>query len=164
MYKIILSIILIVSFLRLNAQVHELVSSGGDYFQTSQLSISWSLGEPITETFTGSNIILTQGFQQGAMDLVGVPDGNRYSAFEIEAYPNPTEGKVFIRKNNSKDFGSETELNYSVFNLQGQLLKKGIIDTIDNSIDFSSFNQAAYLLLVTAKHQDYKAYIFITKL
>lgn len=46
----------------LNAQ--QVVSSGGGQFEGSQLSLSWTIGEPVIETFTGNNLILTQGFQQ----------------------------------------------------------------------------------------------------
>jgi len=42
----------------------ELISSAGGYYEGNNLSLSWSLGEPVTETFTGGGVILTQGFQQ----------------------------------------------------------------------------------------------------
>jgi hypothetical protein len=164
MNRILCFIVFMAIIISAKAQVQELVSCAGDFFQTPQISISWSLGEPMTETFTGSDIILTQGFQQGIMDLVGVPDGNLYSSFKIEAYPNPTDGKVFIKKGNSQDLGTTTEFNYSILNLQGELLKIGTIDITDSFVDFSSLNQAAYLLVVIAKNQDFKANILITKL
>ncbi len=46
----------------LNAQ--QVISSGGGHFEGSQLSVNWTIGEPVTETFTGNDVILTQGFQQ----------------------------------------------------------------------------------------------------
>ncbi|MCD4697881.1 MAG: hypothetical protein K8S16_16775 [Bacteroidales bacterium] len=42
----------------------EVVSSAGDYFEGANASLSWTLGEIATETYTSGNIILTQGFQQ----------------------------------------------------------------------------------------------------
>jgi len=42
----------------------EAISSSGNYFEQNGISLSWTLGETITETFPNNNIILTQGFQQ----------------------------------------------------------------------------------------------------
>jgi len=42
----------------------EVISSSGDYFEGANGSLSWTLGEIATETFSSGNIILTQGFQQ----------------------------------------------------------------------------------------------------
>jgi hypothetical protein len=42
----------------------EVVASSGDYFEGAGISLSWTLGEIATETYTSGNTILTQGFQQ----------------------------------------------------------------------------------------------------
>lgn len=42
----------------------EVISSAGDYYENVNGSLSWTLGEIATETYTAGNIILTQGFQQ----------------------------------------------------------------------------------------------------
>ena len=42
----------------------EVVASAGDYFEGTNASLSWTLGEIATETYSNGNIILTQGFQQ----------------------------------------------------------------------------------------------------
>lgn len=42
----------------------EVISSSGDYYQGVNASLSWTLGEIATETFTAGDVILTQGFQQ----------------------------------------------------------------------------------------------------
>ena len=42
----------------------EVVASAGDYFEGINASLSWTLGEIATETYSNGGIILTQGFQQ----------------------------------------------------------------------------------------------------
>ena len=42
----------------------DVVAGSGDYFEGTNGSLSWTLGEIATETYTAGNIILTQGFQQ----------------------------------------------------------------------------------------------------
>lgn len=45
------------------------VASAGDYFQAAGISLSWTLGEIATETYSNGNTILTQGFQQPDITL-----------------------------------------------------------------------------------------------
>lgn len=42
----------------------QVISPSGDYFEGSNASLSWTLGELATETYTSGDVILTQGFQQ----------------------------------------------------------------------------------------------------
>jgi len=60
--------ILFILFISLTFSVHiysqEVISSAGGYYQNENISLSWTLGEPVIETFEGSGLILTQGFQQ----------------------------------------------------------------------------------------------------
>lgn len=42
----------------------EVISSAGDYYEGANVSLSWTLGEIATETYSNGNVILTQGFQQ----------------------------------------------------------------------------------------------------
>nr|NQU92395.1 hypothetical protein [Bacteroidota bacterium] len=45
-----------------NAQ--QVIASAGGFYEGENISLSWTLGEPVIETFEGNGIILTQGFQQ----------------------------------------------------------------------------------------------------
>lgn len=42
----------------------EVVATAGGFFESDNLSLSWTLGETVVETFETDNFILTQGFQQ----------------------------------------------------------------------------------------------------
>jgi hypothetical protein len=66
MKRLFILIPLIAWFLPVSAQTlsPEVISSAGGYFENTDASLSWTLGETVTETFTGTNVILTQGFQQ----------------------------------------------------------------------------------------------------
>ncbi len=48
----------------------EVITSTGDYYSNSNVSLSWTLGEPVIETFEAGGFVLTQGFQQ--VDFTGV--------------------------------------------------------------------------------------------
>lgn len=49
----------------------DVVASSGDYFDNGSVSLSWTLGEIATETYTAGNVILTQGFQQPGSTMQG---------------------------------------------------------------------------------------------
>jgi hypothetical protein len=55
---------LIPAFISAQSVSPQVVSSAGDYFEGTNASLSWTLGEIATETFNSENVILTQGFQQ----------------------------------------------------------------------------------------------------
>ncbi len=71
------------------------IASDGEYYTSSSGSVSWTLGEVITETYSAGNNILTQGFQQPKSGLVGVWN-IKHTESSVFIYPNPTRGNVFI--------------------------------------------------------------------
>lgn len=48
----------------------DVVCNSGDHFENPEASISWTLGEVATETYSSGNIILTQGFQQSVEGII----------------------------------------------------------------------------------------------
>ena len=53
---------LILFAIQTNAQ--QVIATSGGYYQNENISLSWTVGEPVIETFTAGDVILTQGFQQ----------------------------------------------------------------------------------------------------
>lgn len=99
----------------------DVVAAGGDFQTTSNLSLSSTVGEPVIKTVSQSNIVLTQGFQQGNLtNSVGidVPEHN----LSINAYPNPTQNQVVLEMSATQDQG----LSLMIFDVQGKLLKAPI--------------------------------------
>jgi hypothetical protein len=64
--KRIVSVLLILAFVfdSINTNAQQVIASAGGYYEGDNISLSWTLGEPVTETFSGGGVILTQGFQQ----------------------------------------------------------------------------------------------------
>ncbi|MCF8366769.1 MAG: hypothetical protein K9H16_13355, partial [Bacteroidales bacterium] len=60
--QITIGIALLACFSQVKAQ--QVIASSGGYFENENLSLSFTIGEPVIETFTGTDFILTQGFQQ----------------------------------------------------------------------------------------------------
>ncbi len=52
------------ALIAINGKTQEVISTSGGYFENENISMSWTVGEPVIETFAGADVILTQGFQQ----------------------------------------------------------------------------------------------------
>ncbi len=56
--------ICIIGLCSLSINAQEIITASGDYYESSNASLSWTIGESMTETYTDGTTILTQGFQQ----------------------------------------------------------------------------------------------------
>ena len=123
----------------------DVTTTTGDYNQGTSASLSWTLGEPVIETATGSNAILTQGFQQNSYQIVNVFEKPELS-FEITAYPNPTTDFVNIKTNSA-----DQDLILELFDLQGKRLKKAEMQKNIVQINLSEYAGSSYILKATNK-------------
>ncbi len=58
------SIVIAFALMAVSMQAQQVISTSGGHFENENISMSWTVGEPVIETFTAGNVILTQGFQQ----------------------------------------------------------------------------------------------------
>ncbi len=119
----------------------DVISSTGDYYITSKVSLSWTLGEMITETVSNSNTILTQGFQQPSYQLVSIYEHPDIS-FDVNIYPNPTYGSLTIDVTKNPDI----QLKILIYDLQGKQLENIDLENGSKKIDISSYGSGNYLL------------------
>ncbi len=74
-------------------------AAAGDYFTNvpANAALSFTVGEmTMVETFAGANgIVLTQGFQQPLLKLVGIEDED--FVFEFVVFPNPASDRLNFR-------------------------------------------------------------------
>ncbi len=126
---------------------HSVVASAGANHtdETSGISISWTLGEPVIGTLESGDgtIILTQGFQQGSLagDVIVVPID--FSA-EITVYPNPVTNYVNIKV----DGLTSGTLKLEILDVHGRLRAQH--DNITNehivTINADNLNSGVYML------------------
>ena len=78
------------------------VSTGGDFQNSANGSLSFTVGEISVKTLSGSNSILTQGFQQSDTSTINIVEENN-SSFNIDIFPNPvSEFLTFQNKINHR--------------------------------------------------------------
>jgi hypothetical protein len=66
----------------------QVIASSGDSYEANGIILSWTLGEPVTETFSAGNVTLTQGFHQGDITVTSTRT-DEFTEMNINVYPNP---------------------------------------------------------------------------
>lgn len=136
--------------------------SAGDFFKQINGSLSWTLGETITETVNSNNSKLTQGFQQSNFNLVAIPLV-KTKEFEITAYPNPTSDKltIYINQPNSKQ-----EFFAELFDLQGNLILTETINSLlgSYSINLKGLSNGFYLLKIYSDNHQFSNFMKVQKI
>jgi hypothetical protein len=95
-----LSIVLITFVSFSQTSILEVVSPAGGYFEGSNISVSWTLGETVIDTWVNeeAGIMVTSGFQQGDFTITGVAD-NPMAGFTVKMFPNPAKTETSIKVN-----------------------------------------------------------------
>ncbi len=125
-----------------NAQMlsPELLANGGGYGQNSNMHISWSIGEPVSNTISNSTTVFTQGFHQPSIILS--TNNHTLSNIAIDVYPNPTSDILRIRL--------EEEADLKVYDLLSKLLiQQSIFQQAE--LDLRDWSNGVYLLQIVSE-------------
>ncbi len=132
-----LSFILLLS---LTIKAQEIISSSGDFFNNGNISVSWTIGEPVTETIANGNNIFTQGFQQSCLNVTNITEVN--SDLNIKIFPNPAGD--YINLTTDKFYN----LNYEIIDINGKTIEKKAILSDNTNISFSNCHSSVYFLKI----------------
>lgn len=128
----------------------EVVATSGNYAASAQGSLSWTLGEPVTETFSQATGALTQGFQQNYEDLLSLTGPDNYP--HITIFPNPFASEVHITH-----YMTGNELSLDIVDIKGSIVlqKKLFAESgiSEFSLDLSGLAPGAYQLRITTDHR-----------
>jgi hypothetical protein len=139
-------------------QAQEVVTSAGGYATSASAKITWTIGEPVTETVTGASAILTQGFNQGDLipTLIKNPD---IPGLILKVYPNPTRDNLQISVGDT----DLENLNYILFDMGGKVVNKNILKGIESDIPFGNLTPSTYFLKIYQKKKEIGVYKIIKK-
>jgi hypothetical protein len=141
---LIISMMVMIASSHLKAQsfAPDVIGSAGTYVSTASGSMSWTIGEAITETGSSVNNFFTQGFQQpDSLIVTGILPVNET---KISVYPNPVVNNLIVSLPASSG-------NYSVevYDMQGQLLQRENIESSTGQsfdISFAGLSNGIYLV------------------
>jgi hypothetical protein len=133
-------------------------ASGGEATGSGGTS-SYSVGQLVYSTNTGSNGSITQGVQQ-SIELFTLSNPE-LTALTLTAvtYPNPTSDYIVLALKNS----NLTGLSYVLYDLQGRIVSKGIIQQENTAIAMQKLVTGVYVLKVNQNNQALKSFKIIKK-
>lgn len=135
----------------INLLAQEVVSTDGSFSTNSQGSLSWTLGEVITETFSTTNNFLTQGFQQKLEGFLSVPEQTQSD--NLSLFPNP-----FISEITINSCYQEAIFQIKIFDCQNKLVYSNdfiiSVPCEQLSLDLSFLPAGMYFLKFTSLETD----------
>jgi len=132
---------LCVPLLSVNGQ--QVISAGGTHAVGANVQLSWTIGEPCTETYTGTAAILTQGFHQGKLTITAIEPISD-PGISLTVFPNP------VAENLNVQFEGNTSYpyRYSLFDINSREILRGKIDTNSQIIEMHSVQPGTYSLKI----------------
>jgi hypothetical protein len=129
--------------------------SGGN--ATGSGSVSYTVGQLIVSTNTASNGSVAQGIQQ-SIELFTLSNPElKTLTLKAITYPNPTNDKIMLSLTDNK----LEELSYSIYDVNGRLLKIGKINQENTSIAMKYMVAGVYLLKVHQNKKQLKVFKII---
>lgn len=125
------------------AKPQEVVATLGSTHQNNSGSISYTLGELSSETYSTASATLTQGFHQPTITVVSINQTN-YANIPVTAFPNPTSDFVRLQIENEDLSG----LIYLLYDSDGKLLAERNIESYSTDISFINLNRAIYFIVI----------------
>ena len=140
MKKLLLFILIAIPLLAKGQSVdRQVTAGGGDYFEATSTNIAWTLGELAVGNYIMGDLLFTQGFQQGNMEVTSI--GDIQAEFALKAYPNPVLDILIVET-------EKQDLNYRLIDIYGKVLENGTIETSSFELDFTSYPSGIYFLWV----------------
>ena len=114
--------------------------------------MTYTIGEPLTNTLVGGTATFTQGFHQGTLTVTSVRE--ELAAAALSVHPNPAVDVLTVTT-------SAAGAQWHLHTLDGKAVMHGTLQQGHNSIDVTALAQATYMLTVVAPNRKTNAYRII---
>lgn len=121
-------------------------ASGGHYTGTN-LQLSFTIGEPVIETVSNTNNIITQGFHQSNYDVTSI-EKNSDLGYEISVFPNPVSDILQVHITSTV---TRSALRIELVDITGKILiNQKIARTTDvHQVNLNEYARGSYFLRIT---------------
>lgn len=121
----------------------EVIAAAGESFTAQERTLSWTLGEIVTETI-GNETTLTQGFHQPKFSITSIYQFKKLNV-EISAFPNPVLYELNLTIN-----ADEEEYTVTIFDDLGSAYytNKHLLGNNPVVIDFKDYKQGVYFVRI----------------
>ena len=121
-------------------------TSGGHYTGTNA-QLSFTIGEPVIETVSNTNNIITQGFHQTSYDITSIKE-NQDMGYNISVFPNPVGNTLQISISGNVD---NSNLKIELMDITGKILinEKVAGAIITHQLNMREYATGSYFLRIT---------------
>jgi hypothetical protein len=134
------------AFASVSAQ--EVVSTQGDSYSNGSGSISFTIGEVISNT--GTDGTLTQGFHQSNWNFLGLE--NHAPNFEAVIFPNPTSAILNIRTSTFEN------VTYTLYDGQGKRVMQNMLSSEQTPVQVGQLAPGSYSVTLNSESQQLKTF------
>lgn len=117
-------------------------TSGADGSSATH-QLSWTIGEPIIETLSGTSNIVTQGFHQTNLIVTDIIEESALN-LELMIFPNPVVNQLNLNIQNPENL----PLNFVLYDELGRVLSQDRIYSNQSAISMENLSRANYLLAI----------------
>tara|TARA_B100000809_G_scaffold266457_1_gene329268 strand:- start:2960 stop:3436 length:477 start_codon:yes stop_codon:yes gene_type:complete len=128
--------------------------TGGEATGTSGTA-SYSVGQVVYTTATGTNGSVAQGVQQSFEISVTTGINETSINLKMSVYPNPTTNYLTLKVDLTKN------LSYHLFDMQGKVIENKKVTASNTSIKMEGLPKATYFLKVIEENQAVKTFKII---
>ena len=132
----------------------EAILTCGGNASGSSGNTSYSVGQVVYATNTGSTGTVAQGVQQPFEIQIILGIDNPNINLQLAVFPNPTADLLYLLV---KEYNFET-LRYQLFDIKGRLLVKSQITAASTTIQMAQYPPAVYLLKVFENNKEVKTF------
>jgi hypothetical protein len=142
-------------------QAQETSSASGGNATGSGGTASYTVGQMVYTTNTGSNGSVAQGVQQPfEITVVSGIEQAQGISLAVSAYPNPTTNYLILKIDASEALGTQS-LQYQLYDISGKLIQSQKVEGIETSISTESLVPATYFLKVSRENKEIKTFKII---
>jgi hypothetical protein len=155
--KVFVSLILISGLVQTGLQAQNATTTTGGNAKGAGGTVSYSMGQMVYTTHSGTTGTVAQGVQQPYEISVisGINDGA--ITLDCTAYPNPTTDYLRLK------IADNTTLNltYQIYDINGKLLFNKKVEGSETTISMQGLVPGSYFLKVTDNKQEIKTFKII---
>jgi hypothetical protein len=137
---ILISIVALTGTVKAQSISPQLWTTAGTANSTSGYMLSYSIGEPLIETYANSDFVITQGFQQ--TDTILITNTMKMMSNTSRVYPNPFKDIINVETHDNAIL--------SVINVTGEtLLRTESLHKGMNQVSLSTLASGLYTIRIT---------------
>lgn len=127
----------------------KVIASAGTTSTSSNISVSWTLGEMAVASLSTDSYLLTEGFHQGDLFLTSIDDDVNFTALDVDIYPNPVSSTFNILVTSNVEVEKQTSIQ--IVDVTGRVVYSKNVPIIQNepyTVSVRHLNRGIYIVRV----------------